>query len=62
MDFSTPSEDPGAGVAFVAQKILEHGVTSFCPTLVTSPPSVYHKVLHAPHASPVVTEKTSRPD
>ncbi|CAL8310410.1 unnamed protein product [Arctogadus glacialis] len=45
VDFSTPSEDPGAGVAFVAKKILEHGVTSFCPTLVTSPPSVYHKVL-----------------
>lgn len=33
-----------AGVSFVAKKLLEHGVTSFCPTLVTSPPSVYHKV------------------
>ncbi|CAL8265791.1 unnamed protein product [Gadus morhua 'NCC'] len=49
VDFSTPSEDPGAGVAFVAKKILEHGVTSFCPTLVTSPPSVYHKRL-TPHS------------
>ncbi|CAL8275179.1 unnamed protein product [Lota lota] len=45
VDFSQLSEDPSAGVAFVAKKILEHGVTSFCPTLVTSPPSVYHKVL-----------------
>ncbi|XP_045893784.1 N-acetylglucosamine-6-phosphate deacetylase [Micropterus dolomieu] len=45
IDFSQASEDVGSGVSFVAKKILEHGVTSFCPTLVTSPPSVYHKVL-----------------
>ncbi|KAF6716806.1 putative N-acetylglucosamine-6-phosphate deacetylase [Oryzias melastigma] len=45
IDFSKPSDDVDAGVSFVAKKILEHGVTSFCPTLVTSPPEVYHKVL-----------------
>eukprot|EP00066_Takifugu_rubripes_P026345 XP_011615611.1 PREDICTED: putative N-acetylglucosamine-6-phosphate deacetylase isoform X2 [Takifugu rubripes] len=45
IDFSLPSEDVNAGVSFVAKKILQHGVTSFCPTLVTSPPSIYHKVL-----------------
>ncbi|CAN9505965.1 unnamed protein product [Ophioblennius macclurei] len=45
MDFSQPSEDVNAGISLVAKKILEHGVTSFCPTLVTSPPAVYHKVL-----------------
>ncbi|TKS91232.1 N-acetylglucosamine-6-phosphate deacetylase [Collichthys lucidus] len=45
IDFSQPSEDVGSGLSFVAKKILEHGVTSFCPTLVTSPPHVYHKVL-----------------
>uniref|UniRef100_A0A672GGB3 N-acetylglucosamine-6-phosphate deacetylase n=1 Tax=Salarias fasciatus TaxID=181472 RepID=A0A672GGB3_SALFA len=45
MDFSQPSDDVNAGISFVAKKILEHGVTSFCPTLVTSPPAVYHKVL-----------------
>ncbi|XP_056870130.1 N-acetylglucosamine-6-phosphate deacetylase isoform X1 [Takifugu flavidus] len=45
IDFSLPSEDVNAGVFFVAKKILQHGVTSFCPTLVTSPPSIYHKVL-----------------
>ncbi|KAM6904777.1 N-acetylglucosamine-6-phosphate deacetylase, partial [Xenentodon cancila] len=45
IDFSQPSEDVGAGVSLVARKILEHGVTSFCPTLVTSPAEVYHKVL-----------------
>ncbi|XP_072610080.1 N-acetylglucosamine-6-phosphate deacetylase isoform X3 [Vulpes vulpes] len=42
---STATEDVGSGVALVAQRILSHGVTSFCPTLVTSPPEVYHKVL-----------------
>ncbi|XP_049417537.1 N-acetylglucosamine-6-phosphate deacetylase [Epinephelus fuscoguttatus] len=45
IDFSQASEDVSSGVSFVAKKILEHGVTSFCPTLVTSPPDVYHKVL-----------------
>lgn len=50
MDFSQPSEDVNAGVSLVAKKLLEHGVTSFCPTLVTSPPSVYHQVPPAlPH-------------
>ncbi|XP_059548778.1 N-acetylglucosamine-6-phosphate deacetylase isoform X1 [Myotis daubentonii] len=45
VDFSKATEDVGSGVALVAQRILSHGVTSFCPTLVTSPPEVYHKVL-----------------
>nr|XP_057905508.1 N-acetylglucosamine-6-phosphate deacetylase [Doryrhamphus excisus] len=45
VDFSRASDDVGAGVALVAQKVLEHGVTSFCPTLVTSPTDVYRKVL-----------------
>uniref|UniRef100_A0A3Q3FCY3 N-acetylglucosamine-6-phosphate deacetylase n=1 Tax=Labrus bergylta TaxID=56723 RepID=A0A3Q3FCY3_9LABR len=45
IDFSQASDDVGSGVSFVAKKILEHGVTSFCPTLVTSPPAIYHKVL-----------------
>ncbi|XP_077415776.1 N-acetylglucosamine-6-phosphate deacetylase [Vanacampus margaritifer] len=45
VDFSRDSDDIGAGISLVARKLLEHGVTSFCPTLVTSPPHVYHKVL-----------------
>ncbi|XP_038151206.1 N-acetylglucosamine-6-phosphate deacetylase [Cyprinodon tularosa] len=45
VDFSQPSDDVSAGVSLVAKKVLEHGVTSFCPTLVTSPSAVYHKVL-----------------
>uniref|UniRef100_A0A672JYM6 Amidohydrolase domain containing 2 n=1 Tax=Sinocyclocheilus grahami TaxID=75366 RepID=A0A672JYM6_SINGR len=43
IDFSQASGDIRGGVALLAKKILEHGVTSFCPTLVTSPPDIYHK-------------------
>ncbi|KAJ8374152.1 hypothetical protein SKAU_G00047320 [Synaphobranchus kaupii] len=45
IDFSQATDDVNGGVTLVAKKILEHGVTSFCPTLVTSPPHIYHKVL-----------------
>lgn len=45
VDFSQPSDKVAEGVSDVSKKILQHGVTSFCPTLVTSPPDVYHKVL-----------------
>lgn len=45
VDFSQPSAEVAAGVRLVGKRILEHGVTSFCPTLVTSPPSVYHQVI-----------------
>lgn len=44
MDFSLATDDFKSGIDMVSQKILSHGVTSFCPTLVTSPPSVYHQV------------------
>ncbi|KAB0401453.1 hypothetical protein E2I00_009237 [Balaenoptera physalus] len=46
VDFSQATEDVGSGVALVARRILPHGVTSFCPTLVTSPPEVYRKFHH----------------
>ncbi|KAK3525368.1 hypothetical protein QTP86_031252 [Hemibagrus guttatus] len=45
IDFSQATDDITGGVAQVAKRILEHGVTSFCPTLVTSPPHIYHKVI-----------------
>ncbi|XP_028310283.1 N-acetylglucosamine-6-phosphate deacetylase [Gouania willdenowi] len=45
VDFSQLSENVPENVSLVAKKILEHGVTSFCPTLVSSPPVVYHQVL-----------------
>lgn len=45
VDFSQATDDAESGVSLVGRRILSHGVTSFCPTLVTSPSSVYHKVI-----------------
>jgi len=45
IDFSDPNENIGEGLKKVAKGILSHGTTSFCPTLVTSPPEFYHKIL-----------------
>ena len=45
MDFS--SLEPGDvadGVETVAKGLLGHGVTSFCPTIVTSSPEYYSTV------------------
>lgn len=44
IDFSYNIDDVEAGVRKVAKGLLAHGVTAFCPTLVTSPPYVYLKV------------------
>jgi N-acetylglucosamine-6-phosphate deacetylase len=44
VDFSHDVETIEEGVAKVAKGVLAHGVTSFCPTLVSSHPDVYHKV------------------
>lgn len=45
VDFSHDVDSVEEGVSKVAYGILAHGVTSFCPTLVTSAASVYKKVL-----------------
>ena len=45
VDFSLPSDDVASGVALVASKLPAHGVTSFCPTIISSAPSVYAKQL-----------------
>nr|CAG4643964.1 EOG090X06GX [Lepidurus arcticus] len=45
VDFSNQENDIQDGVRKVAHGILADGVTSFCPTIVTSPPSVYHEVI-----------------
>lgn len=45
VDFSYDVNTVTEGVNKVAKGILQHGVTSFCPTLVTSPNETYHQVL-----------------
>lgn len=42
-DFSMGDTEEALRV--VSKELLAHGVTSYCPTVVTSPPSIYHKVL-----------------
>ena len=44
VDFSEDCDDLSLGLKTVAKGILAYGTTSFCPTLVTSPPQFYHKV------------------
>ncbi|XP_045763349.1 N-acetylglucosamine-6-phosphate deacetylase [Maniola jurtina] len=45
IDFSYDCENVEEGVKKVAQKLLAHGVTSFCPTMVTSDKEKYAKIL-----------------
>ncbi|XP_053550666.1 N-acetylglucosamine-6-phosphate deacetylase [Bombina bombina] len=56
VDFSQPTENVKDGISLVGRNILSHGVTSFCPTLVTSPSSLYHKVI------PQISVKDGGPD
>ena len=46
----TDQETAESVLELVGAGILSHGVTSYCPTVVTSPSSVYHQVL--PHLKP----------
>ncbi|GBP65512.1 N-acetylglucosamine-6-phosphate deacetylase [Eumeta japonica] len=45
IDFSYDTENVEAGIQKVAKELLAHGVTSFCPTMVTSDKEKYHKIL-----------------
>lgn len=45
VDFSVNTDNIEEGVAKVAKGILEHGVTSFCPTIVTSSESTYKQIV-----------------
>lgn len=45
VDFSYDIETVAEGINRVAKGLLENGVTSFCPTLVTSPPETYRRVI-----------------
>ncbi|GIX68883.1 n-acetylglucosamine-6-phosphate deacetylase [Caerostris extrusa] len=44
-DFSTPKDDIASSINVVAKGILQYGVTSFCPTLITSTPDKYHEII-----------------
>ncbi|XP_047141626.1 N-acetylglucosamine-6-phosphate deacetylase isoform X1 [Hydra vulgaris] len=44
-DFSSNIESLEDGLNIVSKGILKHGVTSFCPTLVTSPANIYRQAL-----------------
>ena len=43
-DFSFDEDKTEEAVAVVARGLLEHGVTSFLPTVITSTPETYRKV------------------
>ncbi|XP_075156354.1 N-acetylglucosamine-6-phosphate deacetylase [Haematobia irritans] len=45
VDFSYDTDTVEDGINRVARGLIENGVTSFCPTIVTSPAETYHKVL-----------------
>ncbi|PIK60524.1 putative N-acetylglucosamine-6-phosphate deacetylase isoform X1 [Apostichopus japonicus] len=43
-DFSSATTDINDSICLVAKKILAHGVTAFCPTIITSSRETYKKV------------------
>ncbi|XP_044255213.1 N-acetylglucosamine-6-phosphate deacetylase [Tribolium madens] len=44
-DFSFNTENLEKGLNLVSKNLLSHGVTAYCPTLVTSPREIYHKIV-----------------
>ena len=44
MDFSSAPDKLADGLQYVARGLLQHGVTSFCPTIVTSSEEMYKQV------------------
>ncbi|XP_078684510.1 N-acetylglucosamine-6-phosphate deacetylase-like isoform X2 [Branchiostoma floridae x Branchiostoma belcheri] len=45
VDFSSDVENIEEGLSKVAKGLLAYGCTSFCPTIVTSPPEIYKQIL-----------------
>lgn len=45
VDFSFDTETVEQGINKVATGLITNGVTSFCPTIVTSPADTYRKVI-----------------
>ena len=46
VDFSSDIDTLDEGLVTVAKGLLQHGVTSFCPTIVTSSQESYNKVIN----------------
>ena len=44
MDFSSDTDSLEQGLQTVAKGLLQHGVTSYCPTIVTSSQESYNEV------------------
>lgn len=44
MDFSSDTDRIATGLSKVAEGLVATGVTSFCPTIISSAPEVYHSV------------------
>ena len=44
MDFSSDTDKLEEGLVTVAKGLLQYGVTSFCPTIVTSTQQSYNEV------------------
>lgn len=44
VDFSSDTDKLEDGLVTVAKGLLQHGVTSFCPTIVTSTQQSYNEV------------------
>ncbi|XP_036344718.1 N-acetylglucosamine-6-phosphate deacetylase-like [Rhagoletis pomonella] len=45
VDFSYDVDTVAEGIEKVAKELITNGVTSFCPTIVTSPPETYRKII-----------------
>ncbi|EDV25916.1 N-acetylglucosamine-6-phosphate deacetylase [Trichoplax sp. H2] len=45
IDFSSPDIDISHGLRIVSKGLLQHGVTAYCPTIVTSSPQTYKSIL-----------------
>lgn len=46
VDFSSDPDKLEEGLKIVAKGLLQHGVTSYCPTIVTSSQESYKEVCH----------------
>lgn len=52
VDFSSDSDKLEGGLVTVAKGLLQHGVTSFCPTIVTSTQQSYNEILKTVKRTP----------